>query len=103
MVNPRAANRVVGRIADPRACRSTLHHPRSLRTPSGPAYGPDLPAPAASAEELIAAIGLEPRYAHAAGHLEPLQDFSSSRIDSPQVALVTFPRAVPELSIDPRD
>src|SRR5205809_1920973 len=37
------------------------------------------------------------------GHLEPLQDLSRSRIDSPQIALVTFPGAVPELAIDPGD
>ena len=69
----------------------------------GPADGPHLPAPSASAEELIAAIGLEPRHAHSGRHLEPLQDLSRSRIDSPQIALVTFPGAVPELSVDPGD
>src|SRR5216684_973618 len=69
----------------------------------GPADGPHLPAPSSSAEELIAAIGLEPRNAHAVRHLEPLQDLSGSGIDSPQIALVTFPGAVPELSVDPRD
>src|SRR5499433_1171068 len=36
-------------------------------------------------------------------HLEPVEDLSRSRIDSPQVALVTFPGAVPELSVDPGD
>src|SRR5882762_5540974 len=69
----------------------------------GPADGSHLPAPSSSAEELIAAIGLEPRHAHSGRHLEPLQDLSRSRIDSPQIALVTFPGAVPELSVDPRD
>ncbi len=69
----------------------------------GPADGPHLPAPASSAEELIAAIGLEPRNAHSGRHLEPLQDLSRSRIDPPQFALVTFPGAVPELSVDPGD
>src|SRR2546427_9459852 len=37
----------------------------------GPADGPHLPAPASSAKELIAAIGLEPRNAHSGRHLEP--------------------------------
>jgi hypothetical protein len=37
-----------------------------------PADGPHLPAPASSAEELIAAIGLEPRNAYSARHLEHL-------------------------------
>ena len=69
----------------------------------GPADGSHLPAPSASAEELIAAIGLEPRNAHSGRHLEPLQDLSRLRIDSPQIALVTFPGAVPELAIDPGD
>src|SRR6267143_862433 len=69
----------------------------------GPADGSHLPAPSSSAEELIAAIGLEPRHAHSGRHLEPLQDLSRSRIDSPQIALVTFPGAVPELAVDPGD
>src|SRR5437879_2676330 len=74
-----------------------------IRTSLGPADGSHLPAPSASAEELIAAIGLEPRHAHSGRHLEPLQDLSRSRIDSPQIALVTLPGAVPELAVDPGD
>ena len=69
----------------------------------GPADGPDLPGPSASAEKLITAIGLEPQNAHSGRHLEPLQDLSRSRIDPPQIALVTFPGTVPELSVDPGD
>src|SRR5256885_1549885 len=69
----------------------------------GPTDGPHLPASAASTVEPIASVGLEPRHAHAGWHVEPLQDFSRSRIDSSQVALVTFPGAVPELSVDPGD
>ena len=38
----------------------------------GPADGSHFPAASASAEELIAAIGLEPRYAYAGRHLEAL-------------------------------
>src|SRR5262249_51883545 len=49
----------------------------------------------------IAAIGLEPRHAHSGRHLEPLQDLPGSGIDSPQIALVIFPGAVPKLSVDP--
>src|SRR5664279_6385016 len=67
----------------------------------GPANGPHLAATSASAEEVIAAIGLEPRNAHSGRHLEALHDLSRSRIDSPQIALVTVPGAVPELSVDP--
>src|SRR5687767_4084146 len=69
----------------------------------GPAYGPHPSAVSASAEELITAIGFEPRYAHSRRHLKPLQDLSRSRIDPDQFALVTFPDAVPELSVDPGD
>jgi hypothetical protein len=72
-------------------------------TSPGSADGSHLPAASASAEELIAAIGLEPRHAYSRRHLEPLQDLSRSRIDSPQIVLVTFPGAVPELSVDPGD
>src|SRR5882724_13425845 len=69
----------------------------------GAADGPHLAAASSSAEELIAAVGLQPRNVHSGRHLELLQDLSGSRIDSPQIALVTFPGAVPELSVDPRD
>src|SRR5271157_2386678 len=69
----------------------------------GSADGSHLPAASASAEELIAAIGLEPRHAYSRRHLEPLQDLSRSRIDPPQIALVTVPGAMPELSVDPGD
>jgi hypothetical protein len=70
---------------------------------SGDAAGgrPHLPARPSSAEEPIAAIGLEPRHAHSGRHLERLEDLARSWIDSPQLALVTFPGAVPELTVDP--
>lgn len=77
--------------------------PRGRLASLGPADGSHLPAPSTSAEELIPAIGLEPRHAHSGRHLERLQDLSRSRIDSPQIALVTFPGAVPEISVDPGD
>jgi hypothetical protein len=35
------------------------------------------------------------------GHIKPLKNFSGLRIDSPQIAVVTFPGGVPELSVDP--
>src|SRR4029077_21125011 len=35
--------------------------------------------------------------------LNQLQDLARSWIDSPQIAIVTFPRAVPKFSIDPGD
>src|SRR5437899_2460035 len=69
----------------------------------GPADGSHLSAPSPAAVEAIAAIGLEPRHARPGRHLELLQDLSGSRVDSPQLALVTFPGAVPELAVGPRD
>src|SRR5687768_5887010 len=59
--------------------------------PSSAADGSHLPAASAAAEEPIAAVGLEPRHVHSRRHLEALQDLSRSRIDSPQIALATFP------------
>src|SRR5262249_28352904 len=53
--------------------------------------------------EPIAAIALEPRNDQSARHLDPLEDLSRSRVDSPHIALVTFPGTVPELSVDPGD
>src|SRR5258705_13751189 len=76
---------------------------KTLLASPGPADGPHLSALSPSAEEPIAAIGLEPRHARSGRHLEPLQDFSRSRIDSPQFALVAFPGGVPEFSVDPGD
>src|SRR5665213_1191640 len=74
---------------------------RARRSTPGPADGAHLAAASAAAEELIAAVGLEPRHAHASRHIEPLLNFAAVRIDPPQVALVAFPGAVPELAIDP--
>ena len=73
------------------------------RAAPGPANGSDLAAASAAAEEPIAAIGLEPRHARSRRHLEPLQHLSRCRIDPPQIALVAFPGAVPELAVDPGD
>src|SRR6516225_9431530 len=71
--------------------------------PARPADGSHLAAASAAAKELIAAIGFEPRYGDAARHLDPLQHFSGLRIDAPQITLVVFPGAVPQLAIDPGD
>jgi hypothetical protein len=69
--------------------------------PPGPPDCPDLPDSSISAEELVGAIGLKAGNPNPVGHIEPLKNFSGLRIDSPQVALVTVPGGVPELSVDP--
>src|SRR5690606_27131925 len=64
---------------------------------------PHLAAVAASAVESTAAIRFEPRHAHAGRHREPFEHLSRSRIDSPQLALVIFPGAMPQLVVGPGD
>src|SRR5215510_9361058 len=83
------------------ALRATVDRDDSsrLRSPDGS----HLPALSSSTEEPIAAVGFEPGYFDSRRHLDPLQDLSCSRIDSSQLALVTLPCGVPQLSVDPRD
>ena len=69
----------------------------------GLADGPYLPAPASSAEELIAAIGLEPRHRPTPGGMSSLSKTSPFEDRTASIAVVTFPGAVPELSVDPGD
>jgi len=54
-----------------------------------------------TAEELVVTIGLKPGNADPARHLDTLKNLSSSRIDSSQITVITFPGRMPELSIDP--
>ena len=42
-------------------------------------------------------IGLKPGNADTARHLDTFKYLSSSRIDSPQITVITFPGRVPEL------
>ena len=70
---------------------------------SGPPDRPDSSALSSTAEELIVTIGFKPGNADPPRHLNSLKNLSSSRIDSPQITFITFPRGVPELSIDPSD
>src|SRR5260370_42667790 len=65
--------------------------------------GPPLPPSSSAAKELIAAIAFQARHADTGRHIELLQDLTRPRIYSPQIAFVTFPGAVPKLSIDPDD
>src|SRR6476619_8287515 len=94
------------RFVNARVCafgRSSSLHRLGRGASPGPADGSHLSAVSASAKELIAAIGFEPRYDDAARHLKPLQHLSRLRIDAPQIALVGFPGTVPQLAIDPGD
>src|SRR3954447_2271659 len=72
---------------------------RSLRPPNG-SY---LSAASAAAEEPAAAVRVQPRHSYSGRHLHILQHISGLGIDSPQLALVTFRAAVPQLAIDPGD
>jgi hypothetical protein len=63
--------------------------------------GHHLPAGSSAAKESIAAIAFEARHPGTRGHIELLEDLTCARIYSPQIALVTFPRSVPKLLIDP--
>src|SRR3984957_17783273 len=82
-----------------RGCGAAGRH----RTSPGPADGSHLAAADTAAKELIAAIGLETRYAYSLWHFERLQNLSGLRVDVPQVAFVAFKSGVPELAIDPSD
>ena len=62
-----------------------------------------IPLLGSATKKRVAAIGLEARHADAGRHLELLQDLARSRIDPPQLALVAFPGAVPQLAVDPGD
>ena len=86
-----------------RGARATRSQRLSRSAPLGPAHDPHISAFSSSTEEPVGAIGLEPRYAHAGGHLESFQDLSRSRVDAPQITLITLPGAVPELAIHPRN
>src|SRR6516225_5080877 len=67
------------------------------------ADGSHFSAASATAEERVAAVGLEARHRHAGRHVDLLQKLAALRIDSAQFAFVGFPRAVPEFAIDPGD
>src|SRR5512132_1165846 len=83
--------------------RSSLLLRIGHRTSLGSADGSHFPAISASAEESIAAIGLETRYRRSGRHNELFENFSGLRIDAPQFALVALPGAVPQLAVDPGD
>src|SRR5579859_6138487 len=68
-----------------------------------PADDSQLSAGRAAAEKPIRAVLFEPRHGHSRRHIDPLQHLSGSRIDPPEIALVTLPRAMPELAVDPGD
>src|SRR5580704_3926536 len=69
----------------------------------GPSDGPHFPASSSAAKKLIAAITFQARHADTGRHIELFQDLTRARIYSPQIAFVTFPSAVPKLTVDPSD
>src|SRR5262249_51863651 len=68
-----------------------------------PADRPDLAAVAAAAEEAVGAVALQAGDERPGGHLQPLQQLAGLRIDSPHVAGLALPGAVPQLAVDPGD
>src|SRR5204863_3098483 len=69
---------------------------------TGPAHGADLAAFAAARIEEVGAVGLEPAHAGPRGHLESIEHGAAVGIDAADLAVVAFPRAVPQLAVDPR-
>src|SRR6185437_12226842 len=73
------------------------------RASPGPADDPYLAAASATAEELVSAIGLESRNARSGRHVESLEHLSCVDIDVPQIAVLAFPRGMPEFAVHPGD
>src|SRR3569832_121146 len=71
------------------------------RAPLRPPDRSNIAAASATAEQLLAAVRLKAGHAKTLWHVDAVQDLSSSRIYPRQTALVTFPVAVPEFSVDP--
>src|SRR5687768_17586253 len=64
------------------------------------AHGAHLAGGPAAGVEKIRAVALEPADVRAGWHLEPLEYRAALGIDVAQLALVAFPRAVPQLAVD---
>src|SRR5262249_7253194 len=69
--------------------------------PPRPAHHAQLGGPGAAAEQPIATIGFQPADRGPARHREPGLDRAGVRIDAAELAVVTFPHAVPQLAVDP--
>src|SRR5687767_11395774 len=65
------------------------------------ANGADLSAASAARVKEVRPVGLQPAHADAARHLQPLQHGTAFWVDPPDIALVVFPCAVPQLAVDP--
>jgi hypothetical protein len=61
------------------------------------------PAASTPAKEMIFAIGFEPRDSSARRHFDLLEHFPRRRINLSYVAFIALPRAMPKLSVGPRD
>ena len=67
------------------------------------ADGADFSGGASTTIEEIAAVGFKAAYADARRHFHALQNLASFGIDMTEIALLPFPGAVPEFTIDPGD
>src|SRR5882762_7537569 len=68
----------------------------------GTAHGAHFAGRTAAGVKQVRAIGLETRHPNAFGHGEPGQNLAALGVDVADVALVTFPCAMPECPVDPR-
>ena len=92
-------------ICDPGASRRAHGDTGEARSGSRarPSDHPDLAAAAAAAKEAIATIGFESRHGRAGRHRDCVEHLAASRIDTPHLALIALPGAVPEFAVDPGD
>ena len=67
------------------------------------ADGADFSGGASATIEEIAAVGFKAAYADARRHFHALQNLAGFGIDMTEIALLPFPGAVPEFTIDPGD
>src|SRR5277367_6423441 len=86
-------------LASPRAASSSPLARALLR----PADDSQLAAASAAAEELIGAVGFEPRDACAGRHFQPFENLAGGGVDPPHIALLAFPSSMPKLAVDPSD
>src|SRR5687768_78068 len=68
----------------------------------GSTNGAQLPATAAARVKQVCTVRFESAHACVRRHFEPLEHSATFGVHATKVTLVTFPGAVPELTVDPR-